>query len=82
MPLTDAEKDQIFHDLGVIVYKSYPDRVRSVEEAAQGIRQAWDQLQPHATSADLIAFSLAREGGATTDEVEAAARAAVLLRRQ
>ncbi len=79
--LTDEQKEQIFHDLGVIVFRAYPGRVRSVEEAAQGIRQAWDQLQPHASASDLIAFSLAREGGATTDEVEAAAKAAVLLRR-
>ncbi len=79
--LTDEQKNQVIHDLGVIVFRSYPGRVRSVEEAAQGIRQAWDQLGSNATASDLIAFSLAREGGATTEEVEAAAKAAVLLRR-
>lgn len=75
--MNEQEREQVIHDLGIIVARAF----HAPGDTAQGVRQALDQLGARATASDLILLSLARAGGATTEEVEAAAKAAVLLRR-
>jgi len=77
MPLTEEQKTAAFDAIGVVVSRAYGE---DAESASQGVRQAWDQ-NPSLSIADLTLLALAREGAATTDEVEAAVAAGRLLRR-
>jgi len=75
--LTEAEKEFIFKSIGVIGAKLFGG---TAEDAAQGVRQGFDQN--HFSAESLLIASWARRETATSKEVEDYMAAAKLLREK